>query len=169
MEAGRPEIMADYEESVLFEQSNVKVTTRRFIILDQGSYRLSEFLSAEVGHHTPRAADWMGYVIAAGVLMAGLYGMILLLGIPSAPAPEDFDPATQVLPKGPPEFTWLLLLGGVGIAAIGTVLMAVLNGIWGKSIVRVETISDESKILFESRNRKLVEGIVKAINKAVAQ
>ncbi len=58
---------------------------------------------------------------------------------------------------------------GFGFAAIGAVAMAVMNLIGGRCIVRVETTSNESKIIYESRNRKEVEGIVNAINAAIAQ
>ncbi len=157
--------MDDSEEIVLFEQGNVKVTNLRVIIAQQGSYRLADLISAEAGHQSARVADWLWFAILGGILLAVCEGGMFLTGMPSVD--EDVDPAAQVLAPLPAKLGWQFVLGGLAIAAIGAVVMMVLNLIWGRSIVRVETTSDESKILFRARDRKLVEGIVKAINQAI--
>ncbi len=159
--------MYDFEEPVLFERQNVKVTSQHLVIVNQVSYALSDFISAEAGHKTPRVADWMWFIILGGILVAVFDGIAVLLRIPSTG--EEFDPRTQVLTPLPVEYGWQFLLVGFGFAAIGAVAMAVMNLIGGRCIVRVETTSNESKIIYESRNREDVEGIVNAINTAIAQ
>lgn len=159
--------MYDFEEPVLFERPKVKVTNRHLVIVNQVSYPLSDFVSAEAGHKAPRVADWMWFVILVGILVAVFDGVAVLLRIPSTG--EEFDPRTQVLTALPVEYGWQFLLGGFGFAAIGAVIMAVVNLIGGRCIVRVETTSNESKIIYESRNRKEVEGIANAINAAIAR
>ncbi len=159
--------MTEFGETVLFQDEKVEVTTLRFIIKNRETWRLSDFVSAEAGHHTPRVADWMGFLMAAGAGMALWSGISALLGIPSFPDADEFDPATSVLPQGPPEYSWSFVLAGIGLAVAGGVLALAANAIWGKSIVRVETRSDESKIIYESRNRERSQMIVRAINVAI--
>lgn len=144
------------DEVILFDQSNVKVTTLQFIIANQGSYPLSALRSAEVGHWDPAAVTWLGLVAAVGVVIA-LIGIGELAGMPVG----------ELSVRAPTEVAWTTILLGTALATIGGTLAMMVHLIWGRHIVRVETVSGESSIIFSSRGRKPVQGAVDAINKAI--
>ncbi len=159
--------MDEFNEQVLFEQANVKVTTQRLVIADEASYWLANFVSAAVHRRGPRAFAWMLGVTMLGFLVLLGGGAYLVLGTPGMSAET---PSVWLSPTGTLEgdIMLLALLGG-NVGLIGTVLTAAVDLVWRRYVVRVNTISNESKDLFESRDRALVQTIVGAMNNAAAR
>ncbi len=166
--------MADFGETVLLERSGVRVTPERFTILDTGvNYDLSTLVSAEIGHETPGFADWPGWLILVGlgIPLMSLCGVVqALIGMPGSPDPEDQAVSPALYWPSRPSITWdwNILFVGLGIAAVGAVLYALLHWIYSRCIVRAETRSNECMTLFRSRDAALVRDIVQAIDRAIA-
>ncbi len=157
--------MADFDEAVLFEQGTVKITREHFIVANQGSWLLTNFVSAETSRYRPRAWEWMLSVLVIGVFMALFDGVLVLLGVPGTNA-ED-SPSVPMLIYWPARLGWVLVFAGLGTAAMGAILAALINAIWSRYTVCVDTTAGEWKVIFESRDRKQVDAIVNAINMAV--
>ncbi len=166
--------MDDFGETVLFERSGAKVTTRTFTTPAGVRYDLSKFRSAEKSRRTPALVNWTLALVAIGLaipVMSLCFFLQAAIGMPSAPDAED-APVSPALywPTGPaPHWDWGILLVGLGIAAVGAGLWAALRLIFGRITVGVETKSDEWQVLFASRDAALVDMVVKAINCAIRQ
>ncbi len=154
--------MADFDEHVLFEQADVTVTTERLILRGQASYSITDFVSAEAGHYEPRAVEWVGMVGGGALVLAVFDAVMVITQIPTGEMPGPLEPI-------PPEIGWrgAALLAAFGI--IGMMLYYILRYIWIRHIVRVETTSCESRIIFRSRDGTLVKHTARAISKAIAR
>ncbi len=166
--------MDDFGETVLFERSGAKVTTRTFTTPAGVRYDLSKFRSAEKSRRTPALVNWTLAIAAIGLAMPVMslcFFLQAVIGMPSGPDAEDM-PVSPALywPVGPtPHWDWGIVLVGLGVAAAGLGLWAVLRLVFGRVTVGVETKYDEWQVIFASRDAALVDLIVKAINCAIHQ
>ncbi len=163
-----------FGETVLFERSGARVTTRFFTTPGGVRYELSKFRSAGKSRSTPTLVDWTLAIPAIGLalpLMSMCFFLQWAIGMPSAPDAEDAPVGPALYwPVGPaPHWDWSIVLVGIGVAAAGTGLWAILRLIFGRATVGVETKHDEWQIIFASRDAALVDLIVKAINCAIAR
>ncbi len=137
-----------FEETVFWEQGRVKITNRRVIAADGKSYPLPEIESAD----EEVDVRWDGRLtlgIIAGCFVAFM-GVSVIAGSPS-----DLVPGVG------------LLIAGVGVAVVSFLVQSSIEETSARHVVRVKTQSQETGIIYESRDPVKAQLILRAIRVAM--